>query len=115
LGTTRITVEAGLVKKVAAALSSAGLPVSTGAVLTVATVTGTAETVAEMLRRVPGAAVEAMEGYGVAVAAQDSGVPVLEMRAVSNLVGPRDKDTWQIKEALEVLERACAVLGEVLS
>ncbi|MEC0122600.1 futalosine hydrolase, partial [Paenibacillus apiarius] len=64
--------------------------------------------------RVPGAAAEAMEGYGVAVAAQACGVPVLELRSVSNAVGPRNRDAWRIPEALKALEAASAVLMEVL-
>lgn len=113
-GSTRIPVDAGLVEAVTGALAAAGLTVRTGPVLTVATATGTAESAAELATRVPGAAAEAMEGYGVAFAAHERGVPVLEIRAVSNLVGPRDRAAWRIKEALDVLEAASSVLVEVL-
>ncbi|WP_240633389.1 futalosine hydrolase [Paenibacillus montanisoli] len=98
----------------AAALRAAGLPVVTGPVLTVTTATGTAATAAEHLRRVPEAAAEAMEGFGVAAAARHMGVPVLELRAISNAVGPRDRDAWRIGDALQALERGCAILKEVL-
>ena len=74
------------------ALQEAGLPVVVGPVLTVSSVTGTAATAEERARRVPAAAAEAMEGYGVGVAAQNAGVPFLEIRAVSNPVGPRDRE-----------------------
>ncbi|PKM47971.1 MAG: futalosine hydrolase [Firmicutes bacterium HGW-Firmicutes-8] len=113
-GFTRVQVDAGLVNRVRGALLAAGLPVITGPVLTVSTVTGTAASAAEMAARVPGAAAEAMEGYGVAIAAHDRGVPILEIRAVSNSVGPRDRTAWCIKEALDVLEAACSALLEVL-
>lgn len=113
-GFTRIQADPTLVKSLSDALLAANLPVSTGPVLTVSTVTGTAESAAEMAARVPGAVAEAMEGYGVAVAAQDRGVPVLEIRSVSNLVGPRDRNAWRIKEALQALEAASSVLVEVL-
>jgi futalosine hydrolase len=113
-GAICVQVDAALVSRVSDALLAAGLPVCTGPVLTVSTVTGTAASAAEMTARVPGAAAEAMEGYGVAIAAQDSGVPVLELRAISNLVGPRDRTAWRIKEALDVLTAAGAVLAEVL-
>ncbi len=113
-GSTRIQVDVNLVNAVAEALRAAELPVTTGPVLTVSTVTGTAESAAELAARVPGAIAEAMEGYGVAFAAQERGVPVLELRAISNLVGPRDRTAWRINEALGVLEAACAVLLEVL-
>lgn len=113
-GSTRIQVEANLVNDLTEALLVAKLPVVTGSVLTVSTVTGTAESLAKLVARVPGATAEAMEGYGVAFAANDRGLPILELRAISNLVGPRDRAAWRIKEALEVLEAASSVLLEVL-
>lgn len=113
-GSARIQVDPGWAARVTAALRDAGLPVSTGPVLTVSTVTGTAETARELGARVPGAAAEAMEGYGVAVAARQCGLPVLEVRAVSNPVGPRDRASWRIAEALNALEAASTVFLEVL-
>lgn len=114
LGSTCIKVAAGLLNRVTEALLAAGLPVKTGPVLTVSTVTGTAESAAELAARVPGATAEAMEGYGVALAALNCGVPVLELRAISNLVGPRDRAAWCVEEALDVLKSASSVLLEVL-
>jgi futalosine hydrolase len=75
-------------------------------VLTVSTVTGTAERAAELTARHPRAAAEAMEGFGVAEAAAAHGVPVLEIRAISNPVGPRDRAAWQIGRALAALTAA---------
>lgn len=112
-GSWRVPVDADLVNRVAEALLAAKLPVHTGPVLTLSTVTGTAESAVELTRRVPGATAEAMEGFGVALAAHDHGVPVLEIRTISNAVGPRDRGAWRIKEALDVLEAASAVLVEV--
>jgi len=114
-GSTHVPLDTSLVERVAGLMLAAGLPVITGPVLSVSTVTGTAASAAEMAARVPGAASEAMEGYGVAIAANDKGTPVLEIRAISNLVGPRDRTAWRIKEALELLEAASSVLLEVLS
>lgn len=113
-GSARIQVDPGWAARVTEALRDAGLPVSTGPVLTVSTVTGTAETARELGARVPGATAEAMEGYGVAVAARQCGLPVLEVRAVSNPVGPRDRASWRIAEALNALEAASTVFLEVL-
>ncbi|PYI52498.1 futalosine hydrolase [Paenibacillus flagellatus] len=113
-GSARVPVDAGLAARLTGALQAAGLAACAGAVLTVSTATGTAATAAELASRVPGAAAEAMEGYGVAVAALDRGVPALEIRAVSNAVGPRDRAAWRIGEALQSLEAASAVLLEVL-
>lgn len=84
-----------------------------GTILTVATVTGTARTAAERRARYPGAVAEGMEGAGVAAAAARCGVAFGELRAISNLVGPRDRDAWQIPRALDVLGRALAAITQV--
>jgi nucleoside phosphorylase len=47
--------------------------------------------------------VEAMEGYGVLRAAQDAGVPALEVRVVSNEVEEEDRDRWMFTEAFAAL------------
>ncbi|MEU4268695.1 futalosine hydrolase [Streptomyces sp. NPDC026092] len=94
-------VSAALTQRVSAALGEARHTVAP--VLTVSTVTGTAERAAELAARYPGASAEAMEGFGVAEAAAAHGVPVVEIRAVSNAVGPRDRAAWRIGEALDAL------------
>lgn len=114
-GTTRIQVDTILVNRVTEALMVANLPVTMGPVLTVSAVTGTTVSAEELASRVPGATSEAMEGYGVALAAHDFGIPILELRAISNLVGPRDRSAWRIQEALEILKEASTVLSEVLT
>ncbi|MER6614880.1 futalosine hydrolase [Streptomyces xantholiticus] len=83
-------------------------------VLTVSTVTGTAARAAELAGRHPRAAAEAMEGFGVAEAAAAHGVPVVEIRAVSNAVGPRDRAAWRIGDALAALREAFHQLVPVL-
>lgn len=98
-------------RQIVVALKEAGLNVVTGAVLSVSTVTGTAERTAELVARHPDAAAEGMEGYGVATAATMANVPFVEIRTVSNVVGPRDRDAWRIDQALDLL----AVVGEVLA
>lgn len=85
-----------------------------GDVLTVSTGTGTAERAAWLRTRYPGAVGEAMEGYGVAVAAAQFGLPVAEVRAASNLVGPRDRSAWRIGEALNALAAAAVPIVEGL-
>ncbi len=83
-----------------------------GTIVTVATVTGTAQTAHGLLERYPDAVAEAMEGAGVAAAARVHGVAFGEIRAISNPVGPRDRGAWRIPEALDALGRAlAAVLG----
>ncbi|MFG3225988.1 futalosine hydrolase [Kitasatospora sp. NPDC048194] len=109
-GTVRHTPAPGAVALAAKALGAAAGEVVTGPVLTVSTVTGSARRAAELAARHPGAAAEAMEGFGVAEAAARYGVPVFELRTVSNPVGPRDRTAWRIGEALAALERAFAAL-----
>lgn len=93
-----------------AALRTA-LPAATvGPVLTVNTVTGTAASTEELRRRHPEAVAEAMEGYGVAVAAAQAGVPFAELRTISNPIGPRDRDAWRLREALTALTLAAPAL-----
>ncbi len=113
-GTVRHTPPPAVVALLVKALGGLGGPggrgAVTGPVLTVSTVTGSAERAAELAARHPGAAAEAMEGFGVAEAAARYGVPALELRTVSNPVGPRDRAAWRIGEALTALERAFAAL-----
>ncbi|WP_086832015.1 hypothetical protein [Streptomyces sp. NRRL B-24572] len=97
------------------AVPAAGAPPYTLApVLTVSTVTGTARRAAELVERHPTAAAEAMEGFGVAEAAAAYGVPVVEIRAVSNAVGPRDRAAWRIGEALGALRHTFELLGSTV-
>ena len=81
-----------------------------GPVLTLARVTGTARTAGLLRDRFPDALAEAMEGAGVAAAASVAGVPFAELRAISNLVGPRDRSAWRIGDALEALGRAVSAV-----
>ncbi|MYZ08658.1 futalosine hydrolase [Streptomyces sp. SID2999] len=85
-----------------------------GTVLTVSTVTGTATRAAALRERHPGALAEGMEGFGVAEAATAHGVPVLEIRAVSNPVGPRDRAAWRIGDALAALTGAFGKIAPAL-
>ncbi|MFG2611394.1 futalosine hydrolase [Streptomyces anulatus] len=108
-GRDRFAPPPALVRKVAAAAGAAP-----GPVLTVSTVTGTAERAGALLAAHPGALAEAMEGFGVAEAAARAEVPVMELRAVSNAVGPRDRDAWRIGDALAALTDAFGKTAPVL-
>ncbi|WP_438444983.1 futalosine hydrolase [Gorillibacterium sp. sgz5001074] len=114
-GSSTVEADVGLAGRWTGALAAAGLPAVQGPVLTVSTATGTSATAEARTQRVPGAAAEGMEGFGVAAAAADRGIPVLEIRAISNAVGPRDRAAWRIGEALGRLEAACSILLEVLA
>jgi futalosine hydrolase len=74
-----------------------------GVIATLETVT-TDMARAEAIEAQFGAKAEAMEGAGVAQAALRCGVPMLEVRAISNKVG--DRQNWQIQLALEQLSKA---------
>ncbi|WP_326704339.1 futalosine hydrolase [Streptomyces cyaneofuscatus] len=108
-GRDRFTPPPALVREVAAATGAAP-----GPVLTVSTVTGTAARTAALLTAHPGALAEAMEGFGVAEAAERAGVAVLELRAISNTVGPRDRAAWRIGDALAALTEAFGKSAPVL-
>ncbi|MFD9032928.1 futalosine hydrolase [Streptomyces sp. NPDC059567] len=100
-----------LTRRISAALAQGARPHTVAPVLTVSTVTGTAERADELARRHPRAAAEAMEGFGVAEAAAAYGLPVVEIRAVSNAVGPRDRAAWRIGEALDSLRHTFQLLS----
>lgn len=75
----------------------------TGEILTVATATGTAERAERLAAAHPNALAEAMEGFGVAVAAAGAGLPYAEIRAISNIIGPRDTGAWRFDTAFAAL------------
>ncbi len=97
-----------------AALASVLPGATAGTILTVSTVTGTADGATELRRRHPDAVAEAMEGYGVGVAAAQAGLPFVELRTVSNPIGPRDRGAWRIGDAFAALAQAGAQLGGTL-
>lgn len=71
-----------------------------GPMLTLSSVTGSDVQAKQLQERYPNALTEGMEGAGVAHASWLAGVPVVEIRGISNMVGPRDRSAWQIAPAL---------------
>ncbi|AXF57261.1 futalosine hydrolase [Salicibibacter kimchii] len=114
-GSSVIVADASSAQQMSARLSENGQVVQTGGILTLATVTGTEETARVLEQRYTDAQAEAMEGFGVASAASEKNLPVLEIRAISNLIGPRDKENWNIKEALATLEKAGVAIKEIFT
>jgi futalosine hydrolase len=110
-GTSILTADEALLKALTQDLPYAIV----GDILTLATVTGTAETAARLGRRFPAAVAEAMEGYGVASAAAATGVPFAELRTISNPIGPRDRAAWRLREALSALSLVAERLSALLS
>lgn len=115
LGVSSIDADHDSVLNMETAAQKVGLSVSKGAILTLSTVTGTSETADELRTRIPDAIAEGMEGFGVAEAARQHQVPVIEVRSISNKVGPRDRESWRIKEALAALERISSIFPEVFT
>ena len=111
LGETTYPVPRQLTAALADRARTAGCAVVTGPVLTVSTATGTAARATALAARFGGVA-EAMEGFGVRTAAAPYGVPVGEVRAISNVVGDRDVAAWDIPGALAALARAVAAIVE---
>ncbi|GIE67758.1 hypothetical protein Apa02nite_038660 [Actinoplanes palleronii] len=110
-GSSTLETDPALLKALQAALPHA----VTGDVLTLSTVTGTAETAARLAARFPQAVAEAMEGYGVATAAAGAGagVPFAELRSISNPIGPRDRAAWRLADAFAALRAAAPALGQL--
>ena len=73
--------------------------------VTVSTCTGT-ETSARAIEARTGGAVENMEGAAIAHVAHLHGVPVGEVRGISNIVTNRDTSTWKLREAAEAAQAA---------
>lgn len=90
---------------------AARLGARTGRVLTVSTVTGTDARALELAARWSPVA-EAMEGWGVWSTAQAYPVVPYEIRTISNRVGRRDRESWDIAGALDALSRAAKTLFE---
>jgi futalosine hydrolase len=69
------------------------------------TCTGT-DAAARALRARTGAAVESMEGAAIVHVCLRMGVPVGEVRAISNRVGDRDRAAWRVEAAAKAASEA---------
>ncbi len=85
------------------------ITVKKGAFLTVSTCTGTKKRALE-LERCFGAICENMEGAAIAHVCTLYGIPVIEMRGISNIVGDRDRSKWNIPLAAENCQKAALEL-----
>ncbi|MGN6421068.1 MAG: futalosine hydrolase [Pseudobacter sp.] len=85
-----------------AALTRFGLPLVKA--ITVNEVT-TAPKRIETLQQKYSAIVESMEGAAFHYVALRQDIPFLQLRAVSNMVGERDKSRWQLKDAISTLNQ----------
>jgi futalosine hydrolase len=83
------------------AITALGFPLVRG--ITVSAVTATEATATRLRGR--GAEIESMEGFAVLRAAQLAGVPAIEVRGISNIVGERAKSEWNFDAGLSGLRR----------
>ncbi|OPX35078.1 MAG: futalosine hydrolase [Desulfobacteraceae bacterium 4484_190.1] len=82
-----------------------------GPFITVSMVTATRAT-AEKYHRFYSAVAENMEGFAAAAVCRLYEAPVIEVRAVSNFVGERNKESWQTATAFEHAQKAVLTLLE---
>ncbi len=76
-----------------------------GKFVTMSTCTGTHEAAVAIERRT-GGAVENMEGAAIAHVAHVTGIPVGEVRGISNIVTTRDTASWRLKDAATASQQA---------
>lgn len=89
-----------LVNDQAAQWEGFGLPVVKG--VSVNEITTRPERIA-LLQQKYAASVESMEGAAFHYVALQEGISFLQLRAISNFVGERDKSKWMIKDAISAL------------
>ena len=100
-----IELDATLLGQASRRLAVAQIPHTIGVFATVSCVSGTQKR-GEMIARQHRAICENMEGFAAARACRHFGVPLLELRCISNLVEDRNHQNWQ-------LSKACNRCGEV--
>ena len=83
------------------AITALGFPLVRG--ITVSEVTASEATATHLRGR--GAEIESMEGFAVMRAAQLAGVPAIEVRGISNIVGDREKSEWNFDAGISGLRR----------
>lgn len=82
-----------------------------GPFLTVATVTSRAET-ALLYRAGYGTIVENMEGFAAAALCRYYRVSMVELRAISNIVGKTDRRSWKLDQAVENAQKGVLTIIE---
>lgn len=110
LGISRIQTPPILINGIYQQLKEHGFDVYTGPISTVSTVTGSSSTELKMRDRVKGIVAEAMEGFAVGLAASIKNIDMIEIRVISNQVGPRDTNKWKIKQSLDKITEVMKVI-----
>jgi len=60
----------------------------------------------ELLKKKYKPVTESMEGAALHFVCLEENIPFLQLRAISNFAGERDKNNWKIKEAIEALNKS---------
>ena len=102
-----------LLEKAALLLEEGGFGPACGPFVTVCCATRDPERGRVFALRHQGALIENMEGFAVARAAESLGLPLLELRAVSNLIAEPERP-WEIEKALWRLGKALLFLQKAL-
>ena len=58
------------------------------------------------LKKYPSAVAEDMEGFSVAAACRFAGLPLRIVRGISNRAGDRNKENWQVHQAMSAVEES---------
>jgi futalosine hydrolase len=82
--------------------------------VTVSTITATERGAVRHYKRFK-PCLENMEGVGAAFVAKHYGIPFLEIRCVSNLVGKRNRDAWDLPLACRRSAEAAVLWMETVS
>jgi len=94
-------------------LQKKGLECMKGRFVTVSTITGTEQRASYLFRRFRPIC-ENMEGAAIAHICNVFGVKFVEIRAISNFVGRRQKSKWKTLEATHMLDKVIEVLKQEL-
>ena len=81
--------------------------------LSVAAASGSSNEAVIRLRRFPKAMAEDMEGFAVAMASRLAKVPLTIVRGISNHVGDRNIENWQVKAALRAAAKLVVQLASI--
>jgi futalosine hydrolase len=98
-----------LLSEAASVLAGGGMACRRGTFVTVSCVSGTSRR-GDLLARQHQGLCENMEGAAAARVCREFGLPLLEMRCVSNLVEERDLRKWRLREACDRCGEAAALL-----
>lgn len=96
-------------------IQRAPVEAANGIVVSVAAASGDASEAACHRAVHPKAALEDLETWSVALAAEAMGVPLSVLRSVSNVAGDRDKARWHIEQALEALRPSVHRAAETMT